>query len=231
MDDFDPSDRLRPSPSYFKNVVSLGPESLPSVPSPRFSSKGKSPKSTTEKRNKGFHGGNSSTKLTTSDSETMEGGNATAGGPILPRIKSNPLDDILPRKSPLDSYNPQSVLGVQNTAPLIANVRSRKGSGAVGASDPQKLRKQHHRRRRRKRRTAQQQELEDSGTSGSDKSRCPSWCFGSSCGGIFWCCHDRKIVRSTLSCMNVVARILSWCTVIASVAGVVWYSYELKKTG
>lgn len=31
--------------------------------------------------------------------------------------------------------------------------------------------------------------------------------------------------------MNVVARILSWCTVVASVAGVVWYSYELKKTG
>jgi len=232
MDDFDPSDRLRPSPSYFKNVVSLGPESLPSVPSPRFSSKGKSPKSTTEKRIQGFRDGNSSTKFNTSESETLDGGNAAAGGPVLPRIKNNLQDDILPRKSPVDSYNPQSVLGVQSTAPLIANVRSRKGSGAVGASDPQTLRKQHHRRRRRKRRTAQKQEAEDSGiSSGSDKSRCPSWCFGSSCGGIFWCCHDRKIVRSTLSCMNVVARILSWCTVIASVAGVVWYSYELKKTG
>ena len=40
--------------------------------------------------------------------------------------------------------------------------------------------------------------------------------------------YDRS---STLSCMNVVARVLSWCTVVASLAGVIWYSYELKKTG
>ena len=146
--------------------------------------------------------------------------------------KNTQHDDLKPLANPANSFNPHGTLQGQDSAPIIANVRSRKGNGGGGATIN---RKQHNRRRRRKRQTSDQQQHDYSGCSGSGNSSssrcCPSWCFGSSCGGLFWCCHDRRIVRSTLSCMNVVARILSWCTVFASVAGVVWYSYELKKTG
>ena len=39
------------------------------------------------------------------------------------------------------------------------------------------------------------------------------------------------MVRNTLSCMNVVARVLVWSSVMALAAGVVWYSYELTTNG
>ena len=45
------------------------------------------------------------------------------------------------------------------------------------------------------------------------------------------CCRDRTLVRSTLSCMNLVAKMLFWSSALASVAAVVWYSYELKNNG
>ena len=45
------------------------------------------------------------------------------------------------------------------------------------------------------------------------------------------CCRDRTLVRSTLSCMNLVAKMLLWCSAIASAAAVIWYSYELKNNG
>jgi hypothetical protein len=46
------------------------------------------------------------------------------------------------------------------------------------------------------------------------------------------CCREhRGIVRSTLSCMNLVAKILMWCTAMASVAAVVWYTNELRNNG
>ena len=129
-------------------------------------------------------------------------------------------DRLIPHASPVtNSYNPNNG---QEMVPLSAKMRSRKGNG--GAT---KTRNQHHRRRRGRR----QDSHHSDGTDHAASCCCPWWCFGSTCGGTFWCCNDRKIVRSTLSCMNVVARILSWCTVVASVAGVVWYSYELKKTG
>ena len=44
-------------------------------------------------------------------------------------------------------------------------------------------------------------------------------------------CRDRTFVRSTLSCMNLVARMLLWCSAVASIAAVVWYSYELRNNG
>jgi len=143
--------------------------------------------------------------------------------------KNTHYDDLIPLANPTNNiFNPHSTLQGQDTTPIIANVRSRKGNGGGAAIS----RKQQNRRRRRKRRTSDQHQHNSSGYSGSDNSSCcPSWCFGSNCGGVFWCCNDRKIVRSTLSCMNVVARILSWFTVFASVAGIVWYSYELKQTG
>jgi hypothetical protein len=42
---------------------------------------------------------------------------------------------------------------------------------------------------------------------------------------------DRTVLRNTLSCMNVMARVVVWSSVVALVAGVVWYSYELKNNG
>lgn len=44
-----------------------------------------------------------------------------------------------------------------------------------------------------------------------------------------WC--PAPFVRSTLSVMNFLARILFWSSVVAMVAAVVWYSYELKNNG
>ena len=47
----------------------------------------------------------------------------------------------------------------------------------------------------------------------------------------FCYCCDRTIVRSTLSFMNLLARILVWSSVVALAAAVVWYSLELTKHG
>lgn len=52
-----------------------------------------------------------------------------------------------------------------------------------------------------------------------------------SCCGQKCCCYNRTFVRSTLSFMNFLARVLFWCSAFASVAAVIWYSYELKKHG
>jgi hypothetical protein len=119
--------------------------------------------------------------------------------------------------------------------PVTANVRSRKGivaskkrhatttmtatnggsTGGTGGSG--------RRRRRRRKHTALEDEglLENDSSSSSPSSRWRQWCF----------CRDRKFVRSTLSCMNFVARVLLWCSVLAMVVLVVWYSYELKNNG
>ena len=44
-------------------------------------------------------------------------------------------------------------------------------------------------------------------------------------------CFDRTMVRNTLSCMNVMARVLVWASFLALGAAVVWYSYELFNNG
>ena len=48
-----------------------------------------------------------------------------------------------------------------------------------------------------------------------------------------WCCYScpAPFVRSTLSVMNFLARVLFWCTVLATVTAIAWYSYELKNNG
>ena len=172
----DDHDRPRASPSYFKNVVSLGVEGMPLAPSPRTMS-------------------HKSINSTSNHSKSSERFNVATD-----TDSKHTHDRLIPLASPTNNF----------TAGQDAAVRSRKGN-------PQHKRKEHRSRRRKRK----QQPSSESCCC------CPS-CFGRCCGG---CCKDRKIVRSTLSCMNVVARILSWCTVVASVAGVVWYSYELKKTG
>lgn len=48
--------------------------------------------------------------------------------------------------------------------------------------------------------------------------------------GWCWLC-PAPFVRSTLTVMNFLARVLFWCTVVATVAAIGWYSYELKNNG
>ena len=53
------------------------------------------------------------------------------------------------------------------------------------------------------------------------------------CGNIRRFCLDssRQVLRTTVSVMNFVARILLWGSFIAMIVGVVWYSRELKMNG
>jgi len=44
-------------------------------------------------------------------------------------------------------------------------------------------------------------------------------------------CFDRTMVRNTLSCMNVMARVLVWASFVFLVAAIVWYSKELINNG
>jgi hypothetical protein len=94
------------------------------------------------------------------------------------------------------------------STPLATNVRSRKGNqshyGGGGS----------HGKRSRKKRN----QTVDGESTTSTKCR-------------LLCCRDRKVRRNIQSCMSFVARLLLWCTVVASVALVVWYSYELKNNG
>lgn len=50
------------------------------------------------------------------------------------------------------------------------------------------------------------------------------------------CCYNGSFCfyrnfKSTLQCMNFMARIVLWCTVLALIVAVIWYSYELHNHG
>ena len=45
-----------------------------------------------------------------------------------------------------------------------------------------------------------------------------------------YCCFYRNF-KSTLQCMNLMAKILLWATAVALVVAVIWYSYELHNHG
>ncbi|MGK3733528.1 MAG: hypothetical protein ACI8RD_002720 [Bacillariaceae sp.] len=188
------SRRSSQSPSYFKNVVSLGPDSLSQIPL--------SPMPTTATKKEGGTIINSQDNNNNNNTLDNNGDTTTHDG--ITNIASI-------YKIPHDHH--------QGVTPITTNVRSRHRHHSN--------RKQHRRGRRRKRLPEQQQHK--NGIEFLPPRYCSycNYCLGK----IFWCCNDRKIVRSTLSCMNVVARVLSWCTVVASLAAVIWYSYELKKTG
>eukprot|EP00934_Nitzschia_sp_Nitz4_P002162 Nitzschia sp. Nitz4//scaffold9_size221794//163764//166205//NITZ4_001370-RA/size221794-snap-gene-0.109-mRNA-1//1//CDS//3329561073//2162//frame0 len=98
------------------------------------------------------------------------------------------------------------------------NVRSRRP----------KAHRDHHSKRRGRRRTSSKDYHAESFASSSSASTCFGCCRPSANG----CCQRyQALVRSTLSCMNILARILFWCSALASVAAVVWYSIELRKHG
>lgn len=48
---------------------------------------------------------------------------------------------------------------------------------------------------------------------------------------LLWFCRNTRAVQSTISCMNLMARLLFWSSILASIAGVFWYSYELFNHG
>ncbi|CAJ1934584.1 unnamed protein product [Cylindrotheca closterium] len=45
------------------------------------------------------------------------------------------------------------------------------------------------------------------------------------------CCNSRRVVRSTLSFMKLLAKILLWSSTVACTAAVIWYSNELRNNG
>lgn len=45
------------------------------------------------------------------------------------------------------------------------------------------------------------------------------------------CCGHQLAVQSTISCMNILAKLVFWGTIVALSAGVVFYSYELWNNG
>jgi len=231
--------RATASPSYFKNVVSLGLS-----PNPSQSSSSKPHHSRTFfTPNHPNHHHHKLRSSPSEDGETSSNGKILVDNLLLrlPEISGTAQQEGLipssassPPKHPYHSDAAATAAAIAVSAegptPLITNVRSRKSGDGSGGTGQHALGRKQHRRHRRRRAAGngnrnRNNRNRNNGSSSKKDPRCPGlW-------GMCWCCRDRKIVRSTLSCMNVVARIVSWCTVVASVAGVVWYSYELKKTG
>jgi hypothetical protein len=203
-----PSRRASQSPSYFKNVVSLGPD----IPLPLSST---TTTTTTATKTDGetiinfLNNNNNNTLDNNGDqlsSQSISGTNSDTTHDGINNINStgetSTSTSISIYKIPHDQ---------QGVTPITTNVRSRHRHRST--------RKHHRRGKRRKERLPEQQQHKNNGIEFLPSRYC-SYC--NSCLGK---------MRSTLSCMNVVARVLSWCTVVASLAGVIWYSYELKKTG
>ena len=138
--------------------------------------------------------------------------------------------DTTPSMSPVAgtdtmSNNPQDALEESGTATAAAApssctlghpkvLRSRKSKKSSHKADSK--------RHRRRRRLSKDFDMDNSSSTHTK----PTASLGSKC-----CTCDRTLVRSTLSCMNLLAKLLFWCSALASAAAVVWYSYELKKHG
>jgi hypothetical protein len=119
---------------------------------------------------------------------------------------------LVPSSSSRTGLHPLSPLSVGAGAvstPLMTNVRSRKGNQGLHGGEGS-----HGKRRRKKR---------QQGMNADEPNHSAKWRI--------LCCRDRNVRRNIQSCMNFVARLLLWCTVVISVSLVVWYSYELKNNG
>lgn len=106
--------------------------------------------------------------------------------------------------------------------PVKPSFRSRKG-GAMNTSPRRKRRRNRDGTLSDGQQQQQQQPLSDSLTL-QQQNTCLRICLG-------WCCKSSGAVRSTLNCMNVVARIVLWLTFVSLAAAVIWYSYELIHHG
>ena len=207
-----PSRRASQSPSYFKNVVSLGPD----IPLPLSSTT--TTTTTATKKDGGTiinsqnnNNNNNNTLDNNGDQLSSQSISGTNGDTTHDGINNIASTGETSTSTSTSIYKiPHDQQGV---TPITTNVRSR---------HRHRSNRKHHRRGKRRKRLPEQQQHKNNGIEFLPSRYC-SYC-NSCLGKIFWCC-------STLSCMNVVARVLSWCTVVASLAGVIWYSYELKKTG
>ena len=98
-------------------------------------------------------------------------------------------------------------------------IRSRKVSGLKKRQKKNRHGRHHHGGRRRRPRLASYEDRLVAQANNNKNARCCTPC------------RDRTFVRSTMVIMNVLAKILVWSSVVALVAAVVWYSYELKNNG
>jgi hypothetical protein len=209
-----------PSPSHFKGVVSLSPSAMHSLDS--LEGEG-------APNNLSYHESTSPTPHISSEEDGIDllsspnaGSMNTTHDAVSDTLLNHSNDKTsVYQEALIPSASPKT--GLRNTptasgsaaisTPLMTNVRSRKGKQI-----PHKGGVIHSKRRRRKRRHTA--DMEDSSATTPTAAR---WRI--------WCCRDRRVRQNIQTCMNFVARLLLWCTVLASVALVVWYSYELKNNG
>lgn len=138
---------------------------------------------------------------------------------------------IGPHSSSSTSKNPQDDLDEEDQQQILQPLLGEPLSDAVlpsldnadGANKKQSLQFRSRRTpdRRRRKRNRQASTL----VSGADIRSQRPCCFPSPCCGA--CCRS----KTTLQCMNCLAKMLLWTTFISLAAAVVWYSYELFNHG
>lgn len=122
---------------------------------------------------------------------------------------------------------PSAVAGTTaNTdkAPATSKMVRRKGSNNNSDHNDRFQRKRRSKTRRKKQTPNADSTLEDAGGLTSST--------GNNDGSLLnKCCNSRKVVRSTLSAMKLLAKILLWSSTVVCVAAVFWYSNELRNNG
>lgn len=219
------SGNINMSPTPFRGVMALEEEGLPSVP-------GMVETDSFSEAHTKSQDNNLADETAPLDSTTAQAAApltsleppATAATPSLIETRDE-------EKSPL--HHPSAAVSSSTMSVAIPAASHSQASPApqhVRSRKAKSKRNLDNRRHKRKRRNSKDYSNESGVTfaAGSpSKHLLSSWSlFGSSTK-----CCDRTFVRSTLSFMNLLARLLFWCSALASVAAVVWYSYELKKHG
>lgn len=174
----------------------------------------------------------------TSGDSTASASNNTTG--------MNPQDDLeqAPTGDSVDDILPTSALSNTSIAdPLLSTAAAAVSASSLIPTEegPQSLiqergrgkstiikRKSGTGRRRRKRRTRSS----SSHSEKTNKSSTPSGPLDALCTMCLRAlCLDRTMLRNTYGCMNVIAKMTVWTSVLALAAAVVWYSYEFAKNG
>jgi hypothetical protein len=115
--------------------------------------------------------------------------------------------------SSISSTHNHGIKTTRSTDSDASRIRSRRGKTS-SSSHYGKYSKPSHRRRALRQQQAEQQEQQALLLQAQRRRCCPT-----------------PFVRSTLSVMNFLARVLFWSSVVATVAAVFWYSYELINNG
>lgn len=152
----------------------------------------------------------------------------------------NPQDDLEQPQHPQPTTTADDsalvVDSVNSTTTTPTNANTTGGSAApkarkqpqsleAGNGKPSMISRRRGRRRKRRNRSnsSHSEKVKDSAPGGPIDALCSMF--------LRTLCFDRAMVQNTLSCMNVMARVLVWSSVMALAAGVVWYSYELATNG